>query len=252
MQAHCQSELDALPIASGTLPAGLATSRIYARASSVQGLILLRRLGLVAIEHVYEFAAASLADTISWFTSAAEDSKKTSASGRQPRAQLLEAESLCCKACGGTALRIDQIWRNINGELNRVSLYHCDRHSPTFLDIPSYFFNGVFRQAPHVNFEGFEALRPENFGFIRRNAPGFWRPPPGHWMSSDKEVRALPFLVCRDCHSCNDYKRVEPVRQGTVGLDRLCLTKLFVEENHSYGADIVKQEQFWKSVKHHS
>ena len=175
---------------------------------------------------------------------------------RQPLAPLLEGESLCCKTCGATAFRVDQIWRDINGELNRVSMRHCDWRTPTFLDIPSYFFKDKLRQAPRASFKGFEELRPEGFGHVRRLAPGFWQPPPGHWMSSDKEVRALPFLVCRDCHDdsqyCNDSCTIDAVRRGVVALDRLNLTKLFVDRKDWRMLNIIQQEQLWKSVEHHT
>lgn len=149
---------------------------------------------------------------------------------------LLEGECLCCGTCGATAFATKYIQLSINGELNRVSLHHCGTQ-PTFLDIPSHFYNGSDREGPKVDFKGFEDLRPDDFiGRKRQRLQAFWVPPRGsHWMSSDSEVQALPFLLCRGCDTnCKDYSNVESVRSRALLLDCLSLHTLFVRWDYSY------------------
>ena len=54
-------------------------------------------------------------------------------------------------------------------------------------------------------------------------------------MSSDKEVRALPYLYCRGCDSdCKDYLFVDSIRSGALLLDDLVLHNLFVRWDYAY------------------
>ncbi len=147
----------------------------------------------------------------------------------------LEGECLSCGTCGATAFATNYIHLSINGELNRVSLHHCGTLT-TFFDIPSHFYNGRDREGQKVDFKGFEDLRPDDFiGRKRQRLQAFWVPPRGHWMSSDTEVQALPFLLCRGCDTdCKDYPILESVRSGALLLDRLALHKLFVRWDYTY------------------
>lgn len=153
-----------------------------------------------------------------------------------------EGECLCCGTCGATAFATKGIHLSINGELNRISLYHCGSQA-TFLDIPSHFYNGRDREGPQVDFKGFEDLRPYDFiGRKRKRLLAFWVPPRGHWMSSDKEVQALPFLVCRGCdRDCKDYLFVDSIRSGALLLDGLVLHNLFVRWDYAYVTKNVDQ-----------